>query len=150
MDSDLKKSVQQHCDKHIVSQAKEAAQLLSTALHTVDHPNPPYRVTHINHPDAKYARSNRSNYLYVCNLLDALLQEYTERYGKIHSCARHLKLFLEAAKMFPEGEFTEPPQCMPEIYRSDDTVKSYRAYYLGEKRAICKWRNGNIPDWWIN
>jgi hypothetical protein len=50
--------------------------------------------------------------------------------------------------MFPEGEFCEPPQCMPDEYKGKDTVEAYRNYYRIAKRDICKWNHSEQPDWW--
>ena len=148
MDRDIKKNAQAYADTHCVKIILEISQLLSTAMHSVGSLKAPYRVTHLNHPDSKYVRSCRQNYLYACNLLDELIQEYYNRYGKVHACAQHLNTFLDAAHMFPDGKLTEPPQCMPDEFKREDTVEAYRNYYRVAKRGICKWKDGNVPEWW--
>jgi hypothetical protein len=41
-------------------------------------------------------------------------------------------------------------QAMPEQYRvSDDPVRAYRAYYIGEKLKFAKWRRRRPPHWVI-
>lgn len=112
------------------------------------HPNPPYKKTHPNHPTNIYIRSNRQNYLYACRMLEELSQEFFNRRGKIHASSLLLNTFLDAASMFPDGKLTEPPQCMPEEFRQEDTVEAYRNYYRVAKRDICKWKDGNVPEWW--
>ena len=48
----------------------------------------------------------------------------------------------------PEGDFTEPPQCMPDQYRNENYVTAYRDYYRGEK-TFAKWEKGRTqPEWW--
>jgi hypothetical protein len=36
---------------------------------------------------------------------------------------------------------------MPEQYKSESAVTSYRDYYHGEKAYIANWKQ-NKPDWW--
>ena len=51
----------------------------------------------------------------------------------------------------PDGDFTDPPQCMPDQYklRSDLYVNAYRDYYKGEKEYFAKWEKGRQqPEWW--
>jgi hypothetical protein len=36
---------------------------------------------------------------------------------------------------------------MPEQYKCDDPVKSYRDYYIGEKSRFAKWKTSQ-PHWW--
>lgn len=122
--------------------------MLSTALHMVGHPNPPYKKTHHNHPINTYIRKNRQNYLYACKMLEELSQEFFNRRGKIHASSLLLDTFLDAAHMFPDGDFTEPPQCVPDSCRREDTVDAYRNLYMTEKRDICEWKWSNPPEWW--
>ena len=51
----------------------------------------------------------------------------------------------------PEGDFTEPPQCMPDEYKNKDYVIAYRKYYQGAKSYFAKWERGvSAPDWWVH
>jgi len=36
---------------------------------------------------------------------------------------------------------------MPDEYRVDDVVESYRNYYKGAKANFAKWTKRNIPEW---
>jgi hypothetical protein len=47
----------------------------------------------------------------------------------------------------PEEDFTEPPKAMPEEYKVDDVVQSYRNYYLGDKKYFSKWKKREVPYW---
>ena len=40
----------------------------------------------------------------------------------------------------------DPPQCMPDEYKSINVIKAYRNYYIAEK-GFAKWKNGS-PSWW--
>ena len=37
---------------------------------------------------------------------------------------------------------------MPDKYKIDDPVQSYRNYYLGEKAHLAKWTKRDVPNWW--
>ena len=45
------------------------------------------------------------------------------------------------------GEFTDPPPAMPDYCKLDTSIKSYRNYYLKEKKRFAKWTKRNIPEW---
>ena len=147
IDSNPATAAKYQCDRHCVKMILETSQMLSTAMHILNLSGAPYLQTHANHPTSKWSRANKNTYLWTCNHLEALLNEYFERYGKIHKCNQYLQLFYDQAKFLPDGEFSDPPQCMPEQYRGSDTVTAYRKYYIGEKASFAKWRNGNIPEW---
>jgi len=75
----------------------------------------------------------------------ALCCEYTHRYGKIHKTQQVIAcLYLP---YLPHKEFSEPPKAMADEYKTNDTVESYRRYYIGAKSGFAKWTNRLIPDW---
>ena len=43
--------------------------------------------------------------------------------------------------------FTDPPQCMPDEYKDDDTVIAYRNFYNGSKSKFAKWQYSITPHW---
>ena len=107
----------------------ETAQLLSTAHHVLGS-DAPYKVTHKNHPSAVWARSGRYQYMWLYGLLEALSDEYTERYGKVHKTwERCSEALSEPPVGIPDVLFTPPPQCMPDECKHEDTEVAYRNYY---------------------
>ena len=42
------------------------------------------KICHFNHPSNVWVRETKGNYIWLYTLLDYSLQEYTERYNKIH------------------------------------------------------------------
>jgi hypothetical protein len=50
-------------------------------------------------------------------------------------------------KQLSQDPWVDPPQCMPEEYKTDDAVTAYRRYYLGEKAYFAVWPAGKIPTW---
>ena len=147
------KCAQYHCDKHTIKMILEYAQLLSTAHHILD--GKPaincYKKTHTNHPSAVWARKNASNYKWLWHLLLNLCKEYTKRYDKIHKTQHSgiVKALIKLPKNIAEGEFTQPPQCMPDYCKDNtDAITGYRNYYIKEKSYMAKWKNTPIPTWY--
>jgi len=130
LDSDPVKAAEQHYNKHVVKMVIEAAQLLCTAHHIEGDGNVPYKKTHINHPSAVWVRSSVENYMWCYNYMLALGDEYTKRYGRNHLTIEKCKEILSFAphKVTRFG-FTDPPQCMPDEYKSSDTIEAYQKYY---------------------
>jgi len=139
-----------HCDKHVVKMIIESAQLLSTAHHENGH-SVTYKPTHKNHPSAMWTRSSRLHYNYVYDLAIGLCHEYTNRYGKTHACESILRNELATPpEALTFGGWINPPQCMPDECKTDDTVQAYRQYYRHKKNMmVMKWNKdlAYAPDW---
>jgi hypothetical protein len=44
---------------------------------------------------------------------------------------------------------TEPPRAMPEEYKVDDVIQSYRNYYIGAKKDFAVWKGREVPYWYL-
>jgi len=167
-------AAQYQCDKHVVKMIVESAQMLSTAhrildgveyvgksksgrkatryLLSDDREHHLYLASHLNHPSAKWTRHSACHYRWLFKLWIELMREYNYRYGKIHSAARLIPYLKELPKNIPENGFSAPWRAMPEEFKADRsepdyTIKSYRAYYLGAKTSMFKWKNRPQPEW---
>jgi hypothetical protein len=152
LDADVKKAAQYHVDKHCIKMILETTQLLNNALITYDKSYVPvYRQTHKNHPASIWASQSRENFGWLLNLGLALCEEYTYRYSKTHKCQSILSNFYsDASKLsIPNIGLAPFVKCMPDQYKVDDPVQSYRNYYKGDKAYIAKWTKRNVPDWWF-
>jgi len=149
LDRDVRKCAEYHNDKHVVKMILESAQLLCGVHHMVKSQNNevPYRLSHKNHPCSIWARENISNYLWLCELGLELCKEYTYRYGKRHKSQDVIEWCLTNVPNLPEEDFTEPPKAMPEDYKVEDVVQSYRNYYIGDKKYFSKWKKRDVPPW---
>ena len=170
LDKDPKVCAQMHVDKHCIKMILEYAQLLSTAHRFLDGDaivglSPSgrkrttyvlnsaldsilYSATHINHPSAVWVRQSDANYAWLYRLFGALMDEYTHRYGKIHSCERLSQALSYRPKNIPVGPFTEPTPAMPdEVKIPGDSIASYRNYYINNKNHLANWKKRNIPSW---
>ena len=142
------------CDKHNVKMIVESAQMLSTAHRELDgdrwaNKHEQYKSTHKNHPSAVWTRTTDDNYDWHFSLFKAMLDEYTFRYKKIHKCMDLYDSLGCLPNNIPKGDFTPPPQCMPDEYRDEDTVEAYRKYYIGEKAGFAKWKAREVPEWFV-
>lgn len=151
LDEQIELAAAYHCDKHVVKQVLESTQMLSTAVQVCGGSSLPelYRPTHANHPCSIWARLSRSNFLWLYEFTIALANEYTFRYGKVHKSLAVANICHHHQAVIPSGDRTPFALAMPNEYKSNDAVKSYRRYYLGEKRGIATWRRRQPPEWWI-
>lgn len=151
LDPNPVKCAEYHCDKHVVKMILETTQLLCSAHYL--HPNgeykPVYRLTHKNHPSAVWVRQSLANYLWLCNLGLELCSEYRKRYKKIHKCESYINTLSFSLPAIAHGVFTEPPKCMPDNCKGNDTVQSYKNYYVREKSYMAKWDYSDTPQWYI-
>jgi len=137
-----------HCDKHVVKMILESAQMLSTAYnkHFGDD-DLLYKSAFPHHPMTKWVGETGGNFRFTFTLLGCLLCEYMDRYDNVHKTTRvWASLDTDCIKWRElSGEFTTPPLCMPDEYKSDDYVQAYRNYYVGEKSKFARYKNGRIP-----
>ena len=76
------------------------------------------------------------------------MKEYTHRYGKHHATERLRNiLFMPPLNIDREAPFTDPPQCMPDILKCEDTVLAYQSYYIVEKARFARWTKREVPTW---
>mgnify|MGYP001259213934 CR=1 FL=1 len=145
LDRNIKKCAEYHCDKHVVKMILEYTQLLCSAL-WMNGIEAPYKLTHKNHPCAKWVRNSSKNYDYLIKLLLNLHQQYFKRYNKIHKSFFYFEFLDIFRPKLKNKNFIDPPQCMPKEYKNKDTVLAYRNYYLGDKMRFAKWKNKK-PNW---
>ena len=156
LSQDPQEAALMHNDKHCVKMILESAQMLCTAHRALDGNDKcdnlfMYKQAHLNHPSTKWVRENAYNYKWLFNLFEALCDEYTYRYGKLHATDLKLRETLRETPLripFINTGFTEPPQCMPEEYKTSDTVEAYRQYYMGEKSSFSTWKKRQTPEWY--
>lgn len=147
LDKDPMLAAKYHCDKHIVKMILESAQLLCSA-HWVSGSQAKYRLTHKNHPCSIWVRESIENYDWMCYFSMCLCMEYTSRYGKTHKSQETIEwCCINKPNLNSTGVVSDHPLCMPEKYKSDDVVTSYRSYYLGEKMEFAKWSKSEKPPW---
>ena len=161
LDPDPETCAALHCDKHCVKMILEYAQLLSTAHHVIDPVKfnpitgempPPradiYKITHVNHPSAKWVRQSLQHYRWLRRLLEWSCDQYTQRYGKVHKVEKSGlldRLYVPPMRLIDRG-WQDPPQCMPDEYKRDCCVSAYQTYYKHDKKSFARWLNGPEPS----
>ena len=152
LDKDPKICAEYNCDKHVVKMILETAQMLSTAYQRhcgLD--DYLYKPAYPKHPMTIWVGTNRNNFMYAHNLGKELLNQYTLRYGKIHKSSNIINAFNNGRLQniedrFPSQYFTRPPLCMPDEYKSDDYIQSYRNYYIGDKKRFARYTSVDTPE----
>ena len=155
LDRDPVIAAQMMCDKHVVKMILESAQMLSTAHRVLDGDYRAdrggfYKIAHKNHPSTIWVRASSENYRWLWKHFDALLKEYTHRYGKHHATERLRNiLYMPPLNIVHGVPLTDPPQCMPEVCKGEDTVLAYQNYYIIEKSGFARWTKREIPTWFL-
>lgn len=142
LDNDPKIAAEYLMDKHVVKMALETAQILSTIN------DGPYKPTHQKHPCVLWAKEGTDNYKWLVEHGLAICKEYEYRYNKIHKCFDVIDLLQQPFSEIeiPIGK-TPFKLCMPDEYKTDDPVQSYRNYYKS-KESFASWKIREQPLWW--
>ena len=138
-----------HLDKHVVKMILETAQMLYSVhwYKELELPLDAYKKAHINHPCSIWSRESLSNYLYLCELGLELCNEYTYRYGKRHKSQDVIEWCVTNKPSIVDIGYTQPPKAMPDEYKVESVVQSYRNYYMGAKSGFAVWKNREKPFW---
>lgn len=64
-------------------------------------------------------------------------------YESILQNEEHYNKFLHS---FPESEFCDPPQAMPDQYKCINSVEAYRKFYIKEKLKFSQWTKRSVPS----
>lgn len=141
-------AAQDQCDKHVVKMVLETAQMLSTVQNAFGMETR-YKPTHGKHPCTLWAMQTGGNYDWLVKHGQALSEEYTRRYRKVHACDEMLRKELARNPLgdFRGDIYTSFAQAMPEQYRARSAVVAYRRYYLEEKAGFATWTNAMPPLW---
>jgi hypothetical protein len=145
LDSSMDKCVRYHCDKHIVKMPLETAQMVCTIAHKLGL-NPPYLPVHAKHPCTLWGGLNKRNFMWLRMFGIALCVEYEYRYGRRHACLDVLTdIACQCWDYLPSGDYTDPPQAMPDEYKNTNVIEAYRRYYYFEKSRFAKWTKRPKP-----
>lgn len=157
LDSNPQKAAEYHHDVHLRKMILETSQLLSTAHHVLGSSSHSlsnvYKKTHVSHPSAIWVRQNRATYQWGVELLNALHEEYRYRFDKTHASLRVAPFLAKYPFDIGVGDLIPPPLCMPDEYKTDDAVESYRNYYRKAKmqdkngKSLAFWTRRSMPSW---
>lgn len=178
LDETPQKAAEYHCNKHVVKMILEAGQMLCTAhwvswlehlgksredfrlmrdvkqylkVNVPEQKQPPWGITHVNHPCSIWTRRSVENYLWHLELMACLLNEYRQRYKRVHKAQEVFKwLTFNIPLTFPDCGRTPFPICMKDEYKiSNNVVECYRNYYIKDKVRFAKWEpHAKTPNWY--
>jgi hypothetical protein len=165
------RAARQMVDKHVVKMILEAGQMLSTSHRVLDgdeyydrtknnrrikrwrlndeRESKLWKASFVGHPCTQWTMESRMNYRWHATHALALCREYTHRYEKTHKSQSLIEyLFNREPLNIKEGGLTKFAIAMPDQYKVECSVESYRNYYRGEKAYFAKWKNRETPSWW--
>jgi hypothetical protein len=142
-------AAQMAIDKHVVKMPLESCQLLHTALRQRGlKADWLYKPFNPKHPSCLWVNESRSNFMWLVRHGKALCAEYAYRYyGRTHKSSFLIVRAEAESSLIPEGPETPVRLAMPEQFRTDDAVHSYRLYYSAAKHAFATWKTCE-PAWW--
>ncbi len=143
LDVDPEQNAKYYCDKHMKI-ILEATQMLCTVINDAGGESP-YKSTHRNHPITAWARKSLSNWRWIKEFVAVLNDEKKFRYGTDHKSALIAKDLQEPD--IPDKGLTEFPMAMPDVYKNGNLIKSYRKYYVCEKKHFATYKNRPVPYW---
>lgn len=147
LDPDVKKASEYHCNKHIVKMPLETAQMLCTAHSFFGTEITPYKPTHKNHPCNLWLVESIDNYRWLVDLGLELCREYSFRYGKTHKCEEIILWCKNNEPQISSKGITRFALAMPEEFKTDCAIESYRNYYRYAKTHLHDWKNRTKPEW---
>jgi len=158
LDRDPRLAARFNCDKHVVKMVLELFQQLGSAVirhgatpeqMPLTSKGTPLKGGYHNHPCTRWCGDSRINYMWASTHALGLCDEYTKRYQKIHSCEGGIRQLCDMQYMIPDGPLTPFALAMPDEYKCNDPVESYRTYYLKDKKEFAAWNKlNNTPFWW--
>lgn len=115
-----------------------------------------YVQTHINHPCSIWIRESYANWSYVFNLMFELQSEWQYRFHDndqyfLHKSVTTLSRSDAAGKAMKfldcRKQFTKPALCMPDEFKCEDAIMSYRNLYKNGKTNLHSWTKRKQPHW---
>ena len=143
---DWEKSAQSQDNLRVVKMILESCQIMSTVINEQGL-KAPYRSFNPKHPSCLWAAESASNYMNLALHCQAMIDEYEHRFNKTHKCQAVLKTLIELFDpgLFPSMECTPLRLAMPDEFRSDNPVVSYRKFYASKPRL--RYPVDKIPQW---
>jgi hypothetical protein len=148
-------------DKRVVKMVLESAQILSTTVYLLSGMLylDIYKPTHMKHPCTIWAASSLKNWEWLYLHMQALCDEYTFRYDKIHKSSFLMEKFLQYKTFCNlQGELTPFANCTrSEVLCVDfrnvldvhDAYKLYMCAKYSSNLEKTRWTRRGAPDWFL-
>jgi len=148
---DWHKSALSHDNFRVNKMIIESCQMLSTNAQLMGETTR-YRMSFQNHPSTIWARSSSDNFRNLVDLAMSLRTEFCRRYFRDrHGCddvIQQMWTLINSpsfVQKFPEHGPTPLPLCMPDEYKTDDIVSSYRNFFANKPNL--RYFSGDVPEW---
>lgn len=148
---DWEKSALSHDNMRVNKMIIESCQMLSTNAQIYGEETR-YKKSFMNHPSTIWARESSANFRNLTFLARCLHDEFCRRYNKVSHGSKdvidqmyslcHSRTF---NSKFPTNTETPLPLCMPDEYKSNDVVESYRNFFANKPNL--SYIRGTIPAW---
>ena len=151
-DVDWKQSAISHDDFRCNKMIIESCQMLSTNAQLFGI-NTRYKKSFMNHPMTIWARESVCNFKNLLHIGYYLRSEFCSRHNKVsHGCddvLNHMETLLAMPSFrdkFPiQDHSTNMPLCMPDEYKTDNLVESYRKYFANKPNL--RYFYTTPPEW---
>lgn len=173
-------AAQMHCDKHVPKMIIEHTQMLAAAYYSTlgisrkkeipnrqsevsslfsgwprkkeDGSDWPYSISHINHPCTVWARGSIENFNWLLDCTEELCHEFFNRWkNQQHSIKKIIEWMKQNPPKLESKGLQTFAMAMPEFYRSEDPIESYRRYYAFKKTYMkVAWDKLNNTPHWMN
>ena len=148
---DWQQSARSHDNFRVNKMIIESCQMLSTNAQLLGEQTR-YRSAFQNHPSTIWARESSDNFASLAYLAQCLRDEFCRRYDRdSHGCddvIKHMNDLINTDKFIMEFDHHEPtelPLCMPDEYKSDNVVDSYRNFFSNKPNL--RYFTGQAPEW---
>lgn len=176
LDENPQKAAQYHNDVHVRKMIVESAQMLCTSYRvlTGDEQKRPsasgktlqkyweledpaledllYKAVHVNHPCTVWTRQSVEAWNWHIQIFNALCEEYTYRFGKVHKTDSDLRKVLNELKPQLSSKKLEFAVAMDQYAYCivpGDPVQSYRNYYVDQKLRFTSYTKRPVPEWLV-
>lgn len=147
------------CDRHVINQIGETAELLSIAHYLHEGKIPPLSrlkprvLQHRRHPCSLWVAHSARTYEWAYRYAVALCIEYTVRFRREHAYEADILQWLRFPP-FPiidNNSWTPWPQVLPvEMQMPHDPVTAYRTYYQRKSTQMdMRWSRRPAPKWYV-
>ena len=161
------KSAKHLCDKHLSKMAVESFQMLGSAVirhgatpeqMPLTSKGTPLKGGYHHHPCTKWSGDTYQNFAWLCSHAIRICKEFTDRYGKEHSCKKgiyHLFNMVNRSDIkIPYDKLTDFAVAISDTmncrlipdFDSFPSVTKYRLYYKLDK-PFATWKQ-NEPKWY--
>lgn len=107
------------------------------------------KYSYYNHPCSKWVRQSYYHFEWLLIHAIEMVEEKMYRDGGLHFCYHFINWCYNNSPNLPDVKPLTPALAMPDIYKKNNPVESYRDYYRYDKlpKLGLTWTNRERPNW---